>query len=117
MAINYAWDVSTVDVYPSKSSKSNVVHSVHWRLKATDDTNTISVDGVDVNITAECYGLQELDTSDLSSFKNFSTLTATDVQTWVENALGSTEVANKKTKLDAEIAEQVTPTSVTKTIG
>ena len=40
MAINYAWDVSTVDTYPTKDSNSDVVYNVHWRLKATDDTNT-----------------------------------------------------------------------------
>ena len=39
MAINYAWDVSTVDTYPTKDSNADVVHNVHWRLKATDDTN------------------------------------------------------------------------------
>ena len=42
MAINYTWDVSTCDTYPTKSGKSNVVHKVHWVLKATDDTNNDS---------------------------------------------------------------------------
>ena len=39
MAINYAWDVSTVDTYPTKDSNADVVYNVHWRLTATDDTN------------------------------------------------------------------------------
>ena len=38
MAIGYTWDVSTVDTYPTKDSKSDVVYNVHWRLTATDDT-------------------------------------------------------------------------------
>ena len=114
MAINYTWDVSTVDTYPTKDSKSDVVHNVHWRLKATDDTNKDS-DGN--NWTAEVYGSQAVDTSDLSSFKAFADLAASDVQGWVEAALGADEVTAKKASLDAQIAEKVTPTSVTKTIG
>ena len=118
MAISYAWDVKTVDTYPIKDSKSDVVHNVHWRLTATDDTNTVS-DGMGgtVNASATVYGSQGLDTSDLSSFTNWSSLDAAKVQGWVEAALGSDEVTALKTGLDAQIAEKVTPTSVTKTLG
>ena len=114
MAIAYTWDVSTVDTYPTKDSKSDVVYNVHWRLKATDDTNKDS-DGN--NWTADVYGSQAVDTSDLSSFTAFADLTASDVQGWVEAALGADSVTAKKASLDAEIAEKVTPTSVTKTIS
>ena len=112
--ITYEWDVSTVDTYPTKDSKSDVVYNVHWRLTATDDTNKDS-DGN--NWTAYVYGSQVVDTSDLSSFKAFADLTASDVQGWVEAALGADKVTAKKASLDAEIAEKVSPTSVSKTIG
>ena len=114
MAINYAWDVSTVDTYPTKDSNSDVVHNVHWRLTATDDANTDS-DGN--NWTAEVYGSQGLDTDSISSFTAFADLTSSDVQGWVEAALGADEVTALKASLDAQIAEKITPTSVTKTIG
>ena len=114
MAISYTWDVSTVDTYPTKDSKSDVVYNVHWRLKATDDTNK---DSNGNNWTADVYGTQAVDTSDLSSFKAFADLTASDVQGWVEAALTADTVTAKKAGLDANIAEKVTPTSVTKTIG
>tara|TARA_R100000388_G_scaffold38836_1_gene29938 strand:- start:379 stop:723 length:345 start_codon:yes stop_codon:yes gene_type:complete len=114
MAISYAWDVSTCDTYPSKSGKSNVVHNVHWRLTATDDTNKDS-DGNPQ--TSKIYGTQSLDTSDLSSFINWSSLKTSDVQSWVETALGSDKVTAMKATLDAEIAAKVTPTSVTKTLA
>jgi hypothetical protein len=39
------------------------------------------------------------------------------VQGWVESALGSDKVTTMKAGLDAQIAEKITPTSVTKTIG
>mgnify|MGYP001396884403 CR=1 FL=1 len=114
MAISYAWDVSTCDTYPTKSGKSNVVYNVHWRLTATDDTNN-DADGNPQ--TATVYGSQGLDTSDLSSFIAFASLDAAKVQSWVEAALTADTVTEMKTGLDAAIAEKVTPTSVTKTIG
>ena len=114
MAIGYTWDVSTVDTYPTKDSKSDVVYNVHWRLTATDDTNKDS-DGN--NWTATSYGSQILDTSDLSSFTAFADLTASNVQGWVEAALTADTVTAMKTALDAQIAELITPTSVTKTIS
>ena len=118
MAISYTWDVSTVDTYPTKDSKSDVVHNVHWRLKATDDANTVKdMEGNDIPATAEIYGSQAVDTSDLSSFKAFADLKANDVQGWVEAALGADEVTAMKAGLDANIAAKITPTSVTKTIG
>ena len=114
MAISYTWDVSTCDTYPSKSSKSNVVHTVHWRLTGTDDTNNDS-DGNPQ--TATVYGSQSVSTDDLSSFINWSDLKASDVQGWVEAGLGSDEVTSLKSNIDAQIAEKVTPTSVTKTLS
>ena len=114
MAIGYTWDCKTCDTYPSKSGKSNVVYNVHWRLTATDDTNKDS-DGN--NWTAETYGSQAVSTDDLSSFINWSSLTNSDVQGWVEAALTSDTVTSMKTSLDAQIAESITPTSVTKIIS
>ena len=114
MAINYAWDVSTVDTYPTKDSNSDVVHNVHWRLTATDGTNKDS-DGN--NWTSEAYGTQDLDTDSISSFVAFGSLDAAKVQGWVEAALTADTVTELKSGLDAQIALKITPTSVTKKIG
>ena len=114
MAISYAWDVSTVDTYPTKDSNSDVVHNVHWRLTATDGTNKGS-DGN--NWTATSYGSQGLDTDSIASFVAFGSLDAAKVQSWVEAALTSDTVTAMKASLDAQIAESITPTSVTKTIS
>ena len=117
MAINYTWDVNTCDVYPTKSGKSNVVHTVHWVLTATDDANN---DAEGNPQTAFRFGGQELDISNLSSFTNWSSLDAAKVQGWVEAALDRDEsgkVATLKTNLDARIAEKISPSSVTKTLG
>jgi hypothetical protein len=114
MAINYAWDVSTVDTYPTKDSNSDVVHNVHWRLTATDDTNKDS-DGN--NWTADVYGSQGLDTDSISSFTAFGSLNAAKVQGWVEAAMTADKVTELKSGLDAEIALKITPTSVQKIIS
>ena len=114
MAISYAWDVKTVDTYPTKDSKSDVVYNVHWRLTATDDTNN---DAEGNSLTATVYGSQSLDTSDLSNFTEFADLTVSDVQGWVEAALTADTVNDMKDSLDSTIEELVTPTSVQKTIG
>jgi len=114
MAINYTWDVNTCDVYPTKSGKSNVVHTVHWVLTATDDANN---DAEGNPQTAFRFGGQELDISNLSSFTNWSSLDAATVQGWVEAALGADRVTEIKSQLNAQITEKVSPTSVTKTLG
>jgi len=117
MAITYAWDVSTVDTYPTKDSNSDVVYNVHWRLTATDGTNKDS-DGD--NWTATVYGSQTLDTDSISSFTAFGSLNAAKVQGWVEASMDAKEsgtVANLKARLDGQIAKKITPTKVTKSLG
>jgi len=114
MAIGYTWNVSTVDTYPTLDGNADVVYSVHWRLTAEDDANQ---DAEGNNWTATSYGTQSVDTSDLSSFTSFADLSASDVQGWVETAMGSDAVTDLKAGLDAQIALLITPTSVTKTIG
>ena len=121
MAINYTWDVKNVDTYPSHTdnqdpanTESDVVYNVHWRLNGSDDANN-DADGNPQS--GSVYGSVGLDVSDLAGFTSFADLTEADVQAWVEAALGSDEVTALKTNIDAQIAEKVTPTSVSKVIG
>ena len=117
MAINYTWDVKTVDV-KEIDGNADTVFNVHWRLNAEDDANTVKdTQGNDVPATASVYGTQSLDTSDLSDFTAFADLTTSDVQGWVEAAMGADEVQAKKDGLDGIIAELVTPTVQTKQVG
>lgn len=113
MAINYTWDVSTVDV-KEIDGNADTVFSVHWRLTGTDDANN-DADGNPQ--TATVYGTIGLDTEDLSDFTAFADLTVSDVQGWVEAAMGVDEVQSKKDGLDSAIAELVTPTVQTKQVG
>ena len=113
MAINYTWDVSTVDV-KEIDGNADTVFNVHWRLTGTDDANN-DADGNPQAATV--YGTIGLDTEDLSDFIAFADLTVSDVQGWVEAAIGEEEIQAKKDGLDAQIAELVTPTVQTKQVG
>jgi len=113
MAINYTWNVSTVDV-KEIDGNADTVFNVHWRLTGTDDANN-DADGNPQ--TATVYGTIGLDTSDLSNFTAFADLTASDVQGWVEAAIGEDEVQVQKDAIDATIAELITPTVQTKQVG
>ena len=107
MAINYTWNVSTVDV-KEIDGNADTVFNVHWRLTATDDANDES---------ASVYGTIGLDTEDLSDFIAFADLTVSDVQGWVEAAMGADEVQAKKDILDAQIKELINPVVQTKQVG
>ena len=117
MAINYTWDVSTVDV-KEIDGNADTVFNVHWRLTGTDDANTVKdMSDNDIAAAATVYGTIGLDTEDLSDFIAFADLTVSDVQGWVEAAMGEDEITNMKASLDATIAELVTPTVQTKQVG
>ena len=112
MSISYEWNVNTVDVHPTEGGHTDVIYNVHWRLNATDT----QVDAEGNPYTASVYGTQSIDTSDLSGFTDFDNVTSSQVQGWVETAMGSEQVQEHKNGLDANIAGQITPTSVTKTL-
>ncbi len=105
--MTYTWNNKTVDTYPSLEGESDVIFNVHWRLTGADDSDN----------TGSVYGTQSLETSDLSDFTSFADITEEQVNGWVEAAMGEEEVQAKKDAIDAQIAEKVNPTVVTKTIG
>ncbi len=105
MAINYIWNCKTVDV-KTIDGNQDAVFNVHWRLT-----------GEDGKYSSFVYGTQELDTSDLSSFTAFADLTNEKITAWVESAMGEDKVTELKSNLSNQIAELVTPTQETKTIG
>lgn len=105
--MTYTWNNKTVDTYPSLEGESDVIFNVHWRLTGADDSGN----------TGSVYGTQSLETSDLSDFTSFADITEEQVNGWVEAAMGEEEVQAKKDAIDAQIAEKINPTVVTKTIG
>ena len=113
----YSWNCRTVDVYPTYESLEDVVYVVHWRLTATS-SETHVVDGEDVPYTASVYGTQSLSLADVGTdFIPFADLTNEITTGWAETAMGEDKVQEQKDIVDANIDEQITPTSETKTIG
>ncbi len=105
--MTYTWNNKTVDTYPSLEGNTDVIFNVHWRLTGQDEDGNVG----------STYGAQSLETSDLSNFTAFADITEEDINGWVETALGEEKVTGLKASIDAQIAEQVNPTVVTKTIG
>ena len=113
MAVSYTWDVNTVNTYKSHTdeqdpanTRSDVIFNVHWVLK-----------GVDGSYESTVYGTVDLDTTDLSSFIAFDSVTASEVQNWVEATMGSDKVTYFKGKVEENITEQKTPTRELRELG
>jgi len=114
MAITYLWDVSHVETYPTVDSNADVIHKVDWTLTATDGVNN---DSTGIPVSSQTGGQTVIDTSDLSDFVAFDSITIADVQAWVDADLGADMIAELKVGLDTRIAAVVTPTTVSKIIG
>lgn len=113
MAINFTWNIKQVDVYPTLEENTNVIYNVHWELKAEDSEHQKSNGR---NVKASNVGVQHLDTSDLSGFVDFDSITSSQVETWIENAMGSETLEMHKQSLRDNIEKQITPTTIAKTL-
>ena len=111
MAITYKWIIKQADTYNAytdnknpANTESDVIHTLHWKLKATDDVNNVSVSR---------SGMAHLRLEDLSDFTDFNNVTKAQAVTWVEAWLDrypDTTVIKTKERLAAKITEKVTPT-------
>ena len=124
MIITYTWNCKTVDVHPLEGGESDVVYNVHWNLKAVSDQKSPqppipSGEPQPENqfYSASSYGTQGLDVSDITSFIPFADLTEAQVEAWTEAAMGEEQVASLKAGLDAQIEQEINPSSVQMQIG
>lgn len=103
MTINYTWKFPVLDAYPEYAGETDVVFTVHYRLIGADDSNHVG----------SVYGTVSVTYHSGSSFTPFAQLTKEQVQSWVEESLGQDRVTDMKSNIDAQIQEQINPTSVT----
>jgi hypothetical protein len=113
MATTYDWNCKTVDCFPTDGEYTDVVYNVHWIVTGTSDT--LDPDGN--AYTATSIGTEQISTSDLSGFTPFADLTNADVVAWTKAAMGAKQVTALETNIDNQIALEITPVSVTLTIG
>ena len=105
MAISFSWvlEALTVEIGPDADGHTDIVYSINWRYIADDG------DGHN----AQAFGTVSVKWEAPEPFILYEDLTEADVQGWTEERLGEDELAAMKTRLDANIAEQVTPTHET----
>lgn len=76
--ITYTWRIEQLDVAPEEGGLADVVHTIHWRLLATDGDNTV-----------DTYGSVPLGLPDPSDFTNYQDLAPEIVTAWLEEAIDS----------------------------
>jgi len=112
MAITYTWNIASLDVVPTKTiggvEYTDVIKTVHWRLRADEG-----------DYTAGAYGAVDMDTEnvDANTFVQFSELTAQTIVSWAAALINDQDegrVAAIKAALEAQIEEQKVPKTVQK---
>lgn len=101
MTIAYTWQFDSLDVFPTYSTVTDAVESMHWRLTADDG----------LGHQAQAYGEQQTGPIDVNNFIPYVDLTLADVQGWCETQMGP-ELAVVQAALVGQINEQVDPTIV-----
>ena len=91
------WKVVACDRTVSLGGEADVITNVHWEVT---DEETVS----DVVHSGRAYGSQTIDTSDLSSFTAYASVTEANAVAWAKAAMGSDEV----TRLETDVASQIT---------
>ena len=101
--MTYEWTFSVLDAHPTAAGQTDVVYQIHWTLHGDDGSGH----------TASVYGSVNCTYTEGDPFIAFADLTQSDVEGWTTTNLGADTVAEYKANIDAQIAEQITPTSET----
>lgn len=109
----FEWNCKTVDVYPTDGQYTDVVYNVHWIVTGTSD----QVDPDGNPYTGRNIGTQILDTSTITDFIPFADLTNEQAVEWTKGAMGAEQVAEIEANVEAQINQEINPTSITMTIG
>jgi hypothetical protein len=101
----YTWTISSMDAYTTQSGYTDVVYTIHWRYRATDESGSYA---------AEKYGAQSVApyNSESSSFIPFNELTKDVVVGWLTGSMGIERVGALTASLDSEINEQMYPSVI-----
>ena len=102
MSNTYTWSFPTLTAYPSDAGQTDVVFTVHWVLTGTDGNGH----------TGSVYGTVGVTYTAGEPFTPYAQLTEAQVQGWTTTALGAEQVAALEANIDAQIQQQITPTSV-----
>ena len=102
--------INTIDRAISENGLSDVCKTVHYSLYKEktvgegDEAKTYSASNIDTVV---------LDAPNSENFTAYADITEENVQGWVEAKIGADRLAEIEASLDAQIAEQETPTRAT----
>lgn len=100
------WSILKLDYSTSLNGLTNVITKLTWKCKATDTINAIEY-------TAEVWAALELGEPAPETFIDYSQLDKETVISWVQQELGTEELANLDARLQLIINEQPAPTQIT----
>ena len=102
--------INTIDRAISEDDLADVCKTVHYSFYKQE----VVGEGDDtVTYSASSIGTVGLDAPDSEDFTAYADITEADVQGWVEAKIGADRLAEIEAGLDAQIAEQKTPTKAT----
>ena len=102
--------INTIDRAISEDDLADVCKTVHYSFIKNE---TVGEGDNAVTYSASSIGTVGLDAPDSENFTAYADITEEDVQGWVESKIGADRLAEIEASLDAQIAEQKTPTKAT----
>ena len=102
--------INTIDRVLSEGDLADVCKTVHYSFIKNE---TVGEGDDAVTYSASSIGTVGLDAPDSENFTAYTDITEKDVQGWVEAKLGKEQLTAIEAGLDAQIAEQKTPTKAT----
>lgn len=97
---NYIWTISALDCIVSKDNLQNVVKTVHWRYRLTDENN----------VSVEIFGAQPVGEPNPDEFQPYEDLTEEIVVGWLESTM---DIDAKQQTLQDKLEVKLHPTVVT----
>ena len=120
MAVEYTWQIDNVEIIPTLTDNNNVTETdviavVHWQYIGLDSARTDKIAvGQTLPARGVVTGVRKLNTSDLSGFTSFSSVTAVQAASWVEASLVAVnELDQLKAEVDKEVTKNATPELIT----
>ena len=98
--ITYTWKIPALDCRVSENGLSNIVKTVHWRLRGEDEGGT----------SAEVIGANQVGEPNPDNFTEYESLTEEIVVSWLEEVL---DVIAYKETISETIDRKNNPTDIT----
>lgn len=96
----YQWTILALDCVVSKDGLNNVVETIHWTYRGTNENGT----------TSETYGAQAVGDPNPEEFISFTDLTEEVVTLWLEEIMDMEEI---QSSINSQIQAIENPTHVT----